>query len=332
MPKFDKWIVIMLSLTLAACTTTEKFSFTRLGQTIDPNTGQLINPSEAPRLSDGLALNYASSVATALRAKFNGTRIANEVAGTLQVTLAAIAGAGAAFDFGSSAVAALGLSSAGIPQVQRIFMVQGRIEAYQDAVRLIEEAEIEYLAFNQSPSSTYLTQNGVTLFQRVSASVHLVEKTLGGRIPSLADTEKATEPMTQAGAVRTAPGLLPVNNIPANGTTPPVIQARAPRAAETVSRTKFETLKTRMEEVKKNKIQIVTFVGGLEKIVNSSLSQADQREVFSRIIAAANLTGKVEPDGDSLNNFYQGENASVAEKAALYAGLKAALGNLPKQQ
>jgi len=47
-------------------------------------------------LSDGLALNYASSVATALRAQFNGTRITNEVATTLQVTLAALAGAGAA--------------------------------------------------------------------------------------------------------------------------------------------------------------------------------------------------------------------------------------------
>jgi hypothetical protein len=206
----------MLSFAVTACTTAEKYSFTRLGQTYDQNTGQLVNPAEPPKLSDGLALNFASSVATAFRAKFNGTRVANEVATTVQVTLAALAGAGAAFDFGSSAVAALGLSSAGIPQLQRIFMVQGRIDAYQDAVRLIEEAEIEYLALNQYPSSTILTQNGVTLFQRVTASIHLVEKTLGGRIPSLQDTEKATEPMTQAGAKATLPGSPAFNNLPAN--------------------------------------------------------------------------------------------------------------------
>jgi hypothetical protein len=56
--------------------------------------------------------------------------------------------------------------------------------------------------------AAFWTQNGVTLFQRVTASIHLVEKTLGGRIPTLAETEKATEPMTQAGAVQTAPGAM----------------------------------------------------------------------------------------------------------------------------
>ena len=96
MLQFAKWVVAMLTLAATACTNVEKFSFVRLGQRYDQNTGQLVNPSEAPMLSDGLALNYASSVATALRAQFNGTRITNEVATTLQVTLAALAGAGAA--------------------------------------------------------------------------------------------------------------------------------------------------------------------------------------------------------------------------------------------
>jgi len=324
MPRFDKWVVAILSLALTACTTTDKFSFTRLGQTFDPNTGQLIDPTAPPKLSDGLALNYASSVANALRAKFNGTRIANEVAATVQVTLAALAGAGAAFDFGASTVAALGLSSAGIPQFQRIFMTQGRIDAYQDAVRLIEEAEIEYLAFNQYPSGTVLTQNGVTLFQRVTASIHLVEKTLGGRIPTLADTEKATEPMTQAGAVQTAPGVTPANNIPASG-TPSAAQPRSPP----VSREEFQKLRKELEDRTKQTITINTFPENLATI--NSLPDEQKRATFTKIIAEANLTGKVEPDANSLNNFYQDPNRTPAEKKALSAALEAALSHISTQ-
>lgn len=319
----------MLALALPACSTAEKYSFTRLGQTVDQNTGQLLNPWEPPRLTDGLALNYASSVAAILRAKFNGTRVANEVAGTLQVTLAALAGAGAAFDFGASAVTALALSSAGIPQFERIFMVQGRIDAYQDAVRLIEEAEIEYLAYNQYPSSSVLTQNGVTLFQRVAASVHLVEKTLGGRIPTLADTEKATEPMTQAGAVQTAPGLKPANNIPANG-APPAAEARIPRAKQTVSREEFEKLQKELNDWKSNEPATVPFVAALRQIDSSSLSDDQKQATLSKIIAAANLTGKVQPTVDDLNNFYQSPDASSADKTALAAAANAAIRSLPQ--
>jgi hypothetical protein len=330
MSQIAKWILITLALALPACTTAEKYSFTRLGQTVDPNTGQLLNPWEPPRLTDGLALNYASSVAAILRAKFNGTRVANEVAGTLQVTLAALAGAGAAFDFGASAVTALGLSSAGIPQFERIFMVQSRIDAYQDAVRLIEEAEIEYLAYNQYPSSSLLTQNGVTLFQRVTASVHLVEKTLGGRIPTLADTEKATEPMTRAGALQTAPGMQPANNIPANG-NPPAAQVRIPRQPETISKNELDKLKAELADVKAHKIQILTFVDCLEQI-DAALPEDQKSNTFAKIIAAAELTGKVDPDANSLNNFYQSPSTSAADREALSAAVKNAVKNLPKQQ
>lgn len=330
MPQFAKWFVTMLSLGLTACSTSQQFSFTRLGQTFDQNTGQLSNPWEPPKLSDGLALNYASSVATIFRCKFNGTRIGNEVAATVQVTLAALAGAGAAFDFGASAVAALGLSSAGIPQLQRIFMVQSRIDAYQDAVRLIEEAEIEYLAYNQYPSGSVLTQNGVTLFQRVTASIHLVEKTLGGRIPTLAETEKATEPMTQAGAVQTAPGAMPANNIPANG-APPTAQARIPRAAQTVSRDEFEKLQKQFITWKSEKTTTVPFVVALKQIDSSSLSDDQKQATLSKIIAVANLTDRVQPTVDDLNNFYQSPDASSAEKAALAAAANAALRSLPKK-
>ena len=88
MTQLTTWTALTLCIALTACTTTDKFSFIRVAQTTDPNTGRLLIPPEAPVLSDGLALNYASSVASVLRCKFNGTRIANEVASTVQVTLA----------------------------------------------------------------------------------------------------------------------------------------------------------------------------------------------------------------------------------------------------
>ena len=219
MIKIPKLPTLFLCFALTACTTIDKYSFIRYGQTPDQITNQF-DATAIPPLSDVLALNYASSVASILRCKFNGARIAREISSTAQVALAAFAGAGAAFHYSASAITALGLASAGIPELQKIFDAKGRAQVYQDAVRLIEEAEIEYLALNQRPSSTELTQNGVTLFQRVTASVHVVEKTLAGNLPSVQDMQQATEPMSQTGATPTAAGSTPSNLIPANGKAP----------------------------------------------------------------------------------------------------------------
>ena len=211
--------MLFLCFALTACTTIDKYSFIRYGQTPDQTTQQF-DATAIPPLSDVLALNYASSVASILRCKFNGARITREIASTAQVALAALAGAGAAFHWSASTITALGLGSAGIPELQKIFDAKGRAQVYQDAVRLIEEAEIEYLALNQRPSPTELTQNGVTLFQRVTASIHVVEKTLAGNLPSVQDMQQATEPMSQTGATPTAAGSTPSNLIPANGKAP----------------------------------------------------------------------------------------------------------------
>jgi len=219
MTKVRKLPMLFLCFALTACTTIDKYSFIRYGQT--PNqTTQQFDATAIPPLSDVLALNYASSVASILRCKFNGARITREISSTAQVALAALAGAGAAFHWSASTITALGLGSAGIPELQKIFDARGRAQVYQDAVRLIEEAEIEYLALNQRPSPTELTQNGVTLFQRVTASIHVVEKTLAGNLPSVQDMQQATEPMSQTGATPTAAGSTPSNVIPANGKAP----------------------------------------------------------------------------------------------------------------
>jgi hypothetical protein len=205
-------ICVTLSFALAACTTSDKYSFLHYGRTPAANATNL----ETPVLSDQLALLYASNVATILRSRFTGARITREISSSLQVILAGLAGAGAALNFGETTLAVLGLGSAAIPEFQGIFNAKGRAECYQDAVRLIEEAQIEYLAHNQRPSSDELTQNGVTLFQRVTASIHVVEKTLVGHLPSVEDMQKATERMTSDGAVATEAGAPAFNNRPAN--------------------------------------------------------------------------------------------------------------------
>ena len=221
MIKVPKLLTSFLCFALSACTTVDKYSFIRYGQFPNQTTNQF-DPTAIPPLSDVLALNYASSVASILRCKFTGARIAREVSSTAQVALAALAGAGAAFNWSATTITALGLSSAGIPELQKIFDAKGRAQAYQDAVRLIEEAQIEYLAFNQRPSPTVLTQNGVTLFQRVTASIHVVEQTLAGNLPSVKSMQQATEPMSDVGATKTAAGSAPTNLIPASGNSPPV--------------------------------------------------------------------------------------------------------------
>jgi hypothetical protein len=288
MIKVSKLLRLFLCFALTACTTVDKYSFIRYGQTPDQTTNQF-DPTAIPPLSDVLALNYASSVASILRCKFNGARIAREISSTAQVALAAFAGAGAAFHWSATTITALGLGSAGIPELQKIFDAKGRAQVYQDAVRLIEEAEIEYLALNQRPSPTVLTQNGVTLFQRVTASIHVVEKTLAGNLPSVKDMQQATEPMTETGATRTAAGSTPSNLIPASG--------RAPvRKLEPVVIEKTVQLS---EGLQPDDVHVITKASGT--IIRAmQLDEAQQ--------AVSSLTGDKTPDPDAKATLFKMNN------------------------
>ncbi|MEY2537966.1 MAG: hypothetical protein QOG67_1706 [Verrucomicrobiota bacterium] len=212
--KVPRLAALVLCFALVGCAT-DKYSFIRYGQSVDPSTGQY-DAMRVPVLTDVLALNYANSVVAILRAKYTGARITREISSTAQLGLAAASAYGAAFKYSASTLAVLGLGSAGIPELQRLFGAKERAQTYQDAIRLIEEAEVEYLSLNQKPSATELTQNGVTLFQRVTASIHVVEKALAGNLPSVDDMHKATERMTQNGAVATDAGAPAFNNRPAN--------------------------------------------------------------------------------------------------------------------
>lgn len=189
---------MLLALALGACATGDRYSF--MEYTEDPVRMGGPNALAPLVATDQLALKYSKTVAAILRSKATGTRIARNLSSSAQVALAGLAGANEAFNLSDSAIAVLGLGSAGIPQFQEIFDAKGRAECYTDAVRLIEEAQQEYWLHNQAPSNTHLTQNGVILVQRVQSSIHVVEKTLAGRLPTLLDMQQATARMSDQGA------------------------------------------------------------------------------------------------------------------------------------
>ena len=218
---------------MVGCSSADKFSFVEYSR----NPSQYDAPGAAPRwgATDQQALQFSSNVARLLRAKATGARMTRDVSNSLQVSMAALAGANSAFGFSDRSLAVLGLGSALIPDVQGIFNAQGRGDAYLDAVRLIETAQGAYMAHNQQPSATELTQNGATLIQRTQASVHVVEKVLSGRVPTIVDLEQATEAMSDVGAFETNPGPA-FNHIEPTGLGPTVeAQAVAKAVAQAVA-------------------------------------------------------------------------------------------------
>ena len=214
MIKLSKFVLLLLCLTLVGCASRDSFSFIEYSR----NPAKYDAPDTLPNwgANDQQALQFSSNVVRRLRARANGSRVTREISNSAQVAMAGIGGAGAAFNLSKSALAVLGLGSAGIPEFQGIFNAKGHAEAYTDAARMIETAQNDYYAHNQKPSSGELTQNGVSLIQRTQASVHIVEKVLSGRIPSIIEMQQATEPMSSTGARTTSPGAA-VNHIGAAG-------------------------------------------------------------------------------------------------------------------
>jgi hypothetical protein len=313
---FSSSILAFLFFGFSGCATTDNYSFIRTAQTTDAS-GRVIDPTQVPDLSDALALNYASSVATILRCKFNGARIAREVSSTAQVALAALGGAAAAFNYSAKTVTALSLGSAGIPELQRIFDAKGRAQVYQDAVRLIEQAEIEYLALNQKPSNKVLTQNGVTLFQRVTSSIHVVEKTLAGTLPSVEDMQKATERMSTKGATPTKAGTPALNNIAANQRVEAAVSEPV-REPQTISTAEFEALKAKMAILEAEK----EFVANIKKVERApNLTAEQKKQVYLDVLTNAGLEKNVEPDPNAINQFFS-ETASPDQRSALAIELK----------
>ena len=222
MIKLSKFVLLLLCLTLVGCASRDSFSFIEYSR--NPAKYDASDTLPSWGANDQQALQFSSNVVRRLRARANGSRVTREISNSAQVAMAGIGGAGAAFNLSKSALAVLGLGSAGIPEFQGIFNAKGHAEAYTDAARMIETAQNDYYAHNQKPSSGELTQNGVSLIQRTQASVHIVEKVLSGRIPSIIEMQQATEPMSATGARKTSPGEA-VNHISATGVG---LKAKAP--------------------------------------------------------------------------------------------------------
>lgn len=212
--------VVSLSLGLEACAT-DTTTFLNYG---NPPSNAPLPPREqlmaAPAVSDGLAINYANSVEIIMRCKATQNRITREVSSTAQIGLAAFGGVGAALNWSKATLTILGLGSAAMPELQRIFDAKGRAEAYNQAAELIHDGVLEYYAHNSEPSSTEFTPNGVTLVKKVSAAINLVNDTITGHLPSQKQMQEAIEPMSPEGTTVQNPEAPPVNLIPANGKAP----------------------------------------------------------------------------------------------------------------
>jgi hypothetical protein len=255
----------------------------------------------APRVSDGLAINYANSIEIIMRCKATQNRITREVSATAQVGLAAFGGVGAAYNWSKTTLTVLGLASAAIPQLQGIFDAKGRAEAYNQAAEKIQDGVLEYYAHNPDPSPSEFTPNGLTLVKRVASAINLVNDTINGHLPSQASMQKAVESMTSG-----------EGNVPQNPNESPVNErVRTAAAAKvqvinTVSPAEFQTLKEQVQtELSKRQVNI-DFVSAL-KLFDRDPSITNKQDIYAAIVTEAGLTGKITPpaDANKINEFYQ---------------------------
>jgi hypothetical protein len=256
---------IVLDFTLVACTSTDRTTFLNYGT---PSATAPLSRDElmvAPRVSDGLAINYANSVEIIMRCNSTHSRIAREVSATAQVGLAAFAGIGAAFDYSKTTLTALGLASAAIPQLQGIFNAKGRAEIYNQAADMIRDGVLEYYSHDTNPSSSAFTPNGLTLVKKVAAAISLVDTALVSQLPSQKQMQQAVEPMSSEGTTVQDPSAPPVNArvqtlktvvinqaIPAGLTRPENIQAVVKSAGDILRSLSQDQAQKALHELKPN--------------------------------------------------------------------------------
>ena len=303
--------VVSLSIGLEACAT-DTTTFLNYG---NPRSNVALPPREqlmaAPAVSDGLAINYANSVEIIMRCKATQNRITREVSSTAQIGLAAFGGVGAALNWSKTTLTILGLGSAAMPELQKIFDAKGRAEAYNQAAEMIQDGVLEYYAHNSAPSPAEFTPNGLTLVKKVGSAINLVNDTINGHLPSQADMKRATEQMTPKGTEIQNPSESPVNERIQTDANVKV------HVIDTVSRTEFQTLKEQVDSEIKKGPGDVGFVTALTQI-DRDTSIANKQSIYEAIIAEAGITGKVTPDTNALNTFYQ-TTASANERKKLTA-------------
>ena len=307
---------LLLSVALAGCASLDKYSFETFGR---PKQQQEIYANE-PR-SDKLALVYADYVAQLLEGRSTGARLTREGSDSALVVGAALAAAQQTLEISAETIAGIGLGTVILRELPGIFNARGRSEAFADAAYLIRQAQSEYRQYNPNPSPDYLTENGAILVSRVDAALHAARKSLNGRLPGLLDLQQATQPMTKAGADRESSGT-PQTIFTASGVRERVAKAVTlkVREPESVSREEFERLESLLNKQTLELPQNIDFVAGLRKIRDSAMTEPEKTALWVTIVADAGLTGKVEPNPNAMNRFFQRE-ATAAQKSALTTAL-----------
>lgn len=301
-----------------------------------------------PKLSDGLAINYAVSVERVMREKFAGNRITREVSATVQVALAALAGSSAAFNASNTTIAALGLGSAGIPELQRIFNAKGRAEVYKDAAQTIRRSLLEYRSHQPNPSGDELTPNGIVLIQRTYNAIDMVDAVLAGQMPSQMEMLEITEAMTSSGTNVHRPGDTPVNKISANpsrvadaealaAANAAAASARLAAAAEkearqqnVVSSDEIARLKDELKKREEFKPKVIDFVADLRAIRDTQKLNEKGKVGALKIAvdkaglsAEITLTGIFDADANALNGYFQNLNNPSVDRIRLAESLNA---------
>lgn len=286
-------------------------------------SGAAFDPSQPPRRTDALALNYANSVEEIFRARSTGARYTREASDTALAGLAAFTAAAKSLDIGTAKLARMGLASAGILELRTIFDAKGRSTAYFEAAERIHRAIKDYGAYNlNNVSSTHLTPNGWTLVNVVQSNIDIVSKILNGHLPTPQDLAQASEAMSPKGAMPQAMGSEPANNIPAN--YDPAVAARVDRALsravrqpDVVSAEAFEAVKKERDRLLANQPEDIDFTSEVLGIQQDPvLSPAQKEEIFKATVRGAGLAETVKPDASSLATYFQ-DTASADEKMAL---------------
>lgn len=301
-----KWTALILSLLFAACSG-DPATFVSYSQKSNPGA---FDPARAPRRTDALALNYANSVEEIFRARSTGARYTREASDTALIGLAAFAGAAKTLDIGAAKLVKMGMASAGILELRTIFDAKGRSTAYFEAAERIHAAIKDFGAHNlNNVSETTLSPNGWTLVNVVQSNIDIVNKILGGHLPSPEALAQAREPMSDKGALPQALGSTPANNIPVS--TVAVIPQREP-----ISPLPPDSLPPALPGTRPMRKQIVALLSELQKsgvpetivaangLTPESSTESPEATVCKAILAKASpVISGINPTVSDINLF-----------------------------
>lgn len=165
-----------------------------------------INKTAGIQITDADIFAFTNNVKQAWRNRSQASRTFDVLTGVSRVGLAGAA---------TTVAATKGLGSSGdtipvltgiatfIGEIFGLVDPAGRAEAYQDGLKLILDAEAEFVEKvpNGLASGTSLSDAGKGLYKKVVAAIALVDKALQGRIPTKEEVEAATAKIEELGRV-----------------------------------------------------------------------------------------------------------------------------------